>query len=132
MWVSCCRTLFQLVHGVETPPSITLYKQCYLKPHLPIKLPSSSVVSMDMHIYLFNTCSMKILIYFWKMFPISSCLMHLFYFSWLFGWSRKKQDRNSSLTSILPSDVADLTAKCNILLAIPWRRADLATHKFAT
>ena len=41
---------------------------------------------------------------------------------------------NVTLTSImliLPIDFADSTAKYNMLLAIPWRRADLATHKFA-
>lgn len=32
---------------------------------------------------------------------------------------------------ILPLDLADSTAKYNMLLAIPCRRADLATHKFA-
>lgn len=34
-------------------------------------------------------------------------------------------------TFVLPSDLADSMAKCNMMLAIPWRRADLATHKFA-
>lgn len=32
---------------------------------------------------------------------------------------------------ILPWDLADSIAKCNMLLAIPCRRADLTTHKFA-
>lgn len=39
--------------------------------------------------------------------------------------------QDTIMTALLPLNLADSTAKRNMLQAIPWRRADLATHRLA-
>lgn len=95
------------------------HNRYYLKAHFLVQFLCRSIISMHMHKYLFYTYSMKI-----------EFIMVAIPFHFILYASSNIWRVNSCF--ILPIDLADSTAKCNILLAIPWRRTDLATHKFAT
>lgn len=124
IWSYECESLSSFMNIKGNPKNATRnkdwqVKQYYLETHLLIQLLCRSIVFEHMHVHLLNIWEPKVRSGRQSLLPSIIC-------------------RNSAVFlrtdaySILPLDLADSRAKWSMLHAIPWRRADLATHKFAT